>query len=96
MRTHRRIALALIVAATLIHSQFAFTDLSSNAANDENKPSVFAAIDYCYSGTIEDPITDERVDIYSLCPEDGFEQHIDFAKSDAVLEGPKSQVLLIA
>jgi hypothetical protein len=39
----------------------------------------FAAIDYCYAGSIIDPSTGEGVDLFVPCPEDGPEQNIDLA-----------------
>ena len=43
------------------------------------EPFAIAAVDYCYAGSIVDPATGELVDLFVLCAEDRFEQHLDIA-----------------
>ena len=54
---------------------------ANDSARQRNraKPFEIAAVDYCYSGSIVDPATGELVDLFVLCAEDGFEQHLDIA-----------------
>ncbi len=61
---------------------------SDGAASPNGHPETFsneavdvkiAAIDYCFAGSISDPVTGESVDLFVLCDEDGLEQNIDLA-----------------
>ena len=39
--------------------------------------SELAALDYCYAGSMVDPVTGEVVDLFVLCAEDRIEQSLD-------------------
>jgi hypothetical protein len=54
-------------------------DESSVEQNESSGPLLLAGVDYCYAGSLVDPNTGEVVELYVPCPEDGFEQNIDFA-----------------
>lgn len=74
----RLTALVLLVATLLSQPSLALAE-NPTVFDEQTEPVQLVAIDYCFSGSIEDPITGETVDLYVLCPEDGFEQNIDFA-----------------
>ena len=74
--------LMFVVAVILL--QLKLAPLETSLTQDEQKllraePVQISAIDYCYYGTIQDPVTGENVELYLLCPEDGFEQNMDLA-----------------
>jgi hypothetical protein len=55
---------------------------SPNNPTAEPVPAVpfeMVAVDYCYQGSLVDPVTGESVDLFVLCAEDGVEQNIDLA-----------------
>src|SRR5882724_5896184 len=55
---------------------------SPNNPTAEPEPAVpfeMVAVDYCYQGSLVDPVTGESVDLFVLCAEDGVEQNIDLA-----------------
>ena len=83
MKRAKTIALSLVAASFLIQPKFVFADdISTSSDGNQSLASeapLFAAIDYCHSGMLQDPTTGEIVELYVLCPEDGFEQNIDFA-----------------
>ena len=54
------------------------TDESTRQRNPA-VPFEIAAVDYCYAGSVVDPATGELVDLFVLCAEDRFEQHLDIA-----------------
>ena len=56
-----------------------FPSDKSTRQRNPAEPFQLAAVDYCYAGSVVDPATGEVVDLFVLCAEDGFEQHLDIA-----------------
>ena len=70
------IAAMLVVTSTI---SLASGDEASVEQKESGETLQLAGIDYCHAGSSIDPNTGENVDLYVPCPEDGFEQNIDFA-----------------
>ena len=52
---------------------------ADESAQQKNPAASFelAALDYCYAGSMVDPVTGEVVDLFVLCAEDRIEQSLD-------------------
>jgi hypothetical protein len=70
----------ILLLATILFANSAAALASTGASSLETSERLMlAGVDYCYGGSLVDPNTGEVVELYVPCPEDGFEQNMDFA-----------------